>query len=35
MAKPSRIIATHGYDNQDLLMHVTFIASGPAFKKKL
>jgi alkaline phosphatase D len=30
-----RSIATHGYDNQDPLMQATFIASGPAFKKKL
>jgi alkaline phosphatase D len=35
MAKLGRSIATHGYDNQDPLMHATFIASGPAFKKKL
>ena len=35
MAKLGRSVATHGYDNQDPLMHATFIASGPAFKKKL
>jgi predicted AlkP superfamily pyrophosphatase or phosphodiesterase len=35
MAKLERSVATHGYDNQDSLMHATFIASGPAFKKKL
>lgn len=32
MLKLSRSIATHGYDNQDPLMHATFIASGPKFK---
>ena len=35
MLKLGRSVATHGYDNQDPLMHATFIASGPAFKKKL
>ena len=35
MAKSGRSVATHGYDNQDPLMHATFIASGPAFKKNL
>jgi alkaline phosphatase D len=35
MHKLGRSIATHGYDNQDPLMQATFIASGPAFKKKL
>jgi predicted AlkP superfamily pyrophosphatase or phosphodiesterase len=35
MLKLGRAIATHGYDNQDPLMHATFIASGPAFKKKI
>jgi predicted AlkP superfamily pyrophosphatase or phosphodiesterase len=35
MAKLGRSVATHGYDNQDPLMHATFIASGPAFKKKI
>lgn len=35
MIKLGRSIATHGYDNQDPLMQATFIASGPAFKKKL
>ncbi|MFT5838114.1 MAG: putative AlkP superfamily pyrophosphatase or phosphodiesterase [Flavobacteriales bacterium] len=35
MAKLGRSVATHGYDNQDPLMHATFIASGPAFKTKL
>ena len=34
MAKLGRSVATHGYDNQDSLMHAIFIASGPAFKKK-
>jgi alkaline phosphatase D len=33
--KLDRPIATHGYDNDDPLMHATFIASGPAFKSKL
>jgi predicted AlkP superfamily pyrophosphatase or phosphodiesterase len=33
--KLGRSVATHGYDNQDPLMHATFIANGPAFKKKL
>jgi alkaline phosphatase D len=35
MAKSGRSVATHGYDNQDPLMHATFIASGPAFNKDL
>jgi predicted AlkP superfamily pyrophosphatase or phosphodiesterase len=35
LVKLGRSVATHGYDNQDPLMHATFIASGPAFKKKL
>ena len=35
MAKLGRSVATHGYDNQDPLMHAIFIASGPAFNKKL
>jgi len=35
MAKSGRSIATHGYDNQNPLMQATFIASGPAFKKKI
>lgn len=35
LLKLGRSIATHGYDNQDPLMQATFIASGPAFKKKL
>lgn len=35
MVKLGRSVATHGYDNQDPLMQATFIASGPAFKKKL
>ncbi len=35
MLKLDRSVATHGYDNQDPLMHATFIASGPAFKNKL
>ena len=35
MAKLGRSVATHGYDNQNPLMHATFIASGPAFKKKV
>ncbi len=29
---PYPLRATHGYDNQDPLMHATFIAAGPAFK---
>jgi alkaline phosphatase D len=35
MSKLGRSVATHGYDNQDSLMHATFIARGPAFKKAL
>ena len=35
MLKLGRTFATHGYDNQDPLMQATFIASGPAFKKKM
>jgi predicted AlkP superfamily pyrophosphatase or phosphodiesterase len=35
MAKLGQTVATHGFDNQDALMHATFIASGPSFKKKL
>ena len=35
MAKLGRSVATHGYDNQDPLLHATFIASGPAFKKNI
>ena len=35
MLELGRSIATHGYDNQNSLMHATFIASGPAFKQKL
>jgi predicted AlkP superfamily pyrophosphatase or phosphodiesterase len=35
LVKSGRSVATHGYDNQDPLMHATFIANGPAFKKKL
>jgi alkaline phosphatase D len=33
--KSGNTVATHGYDNQDPLMHATFIASGPAFKRNL
>ena len=35
MSKLGRSIATHGYDNEDTLMHATFIASGPDFKTQL
>ena len=35
MAKSGQSIATHGYDNQNPLMHASFIAKGPAFKKKI
>ena len=35
LVKLGRAVATHGYDNKDPLMHATFIASGPAFNKKL
>lgn len=33
--KSGHTVATHGYDNQDPLMHAAFIANGPAFKKNL
>lgn len=35
MTKSGRSVATHGYDNQNSLMHATFIAKGPAFKEDL
>ncbi|WP_293745640.1 ectonucleotide pyrophosphatase/phosphodiesterase [uncultured Paraglaciecola sp.] len=35
MLQLGRSIATHGYDNQDPLMHATFIANGPAFEKEM